>query len=483
MKNDNKIFIGGKFLDSQLLFTLPIVDGYCEKNFVKTIIYENDLPLRISNNKNLSKFFNKYQVVSLKRLMPLWYKNIYLRAAILFIPSLFLAINFSKKKLLTEKNWWNLQIFHSLWDTSLVSVINKKINVNFFDIFISSLRINFKVYEQKILKKNNIIMAFLGHTVYESRSILACLRVYCSNILCHSKYSFYFNKKNKDSHWSFVSKEIFNKVNKTVNKKKIENYFKLRIKGGGKYEDSRRAALIKNNFGKNFIYPENVIMLHIFHDSPFALIDKNRIFIDYFDWIKNTFKILTQSREKWSIRLHPSYKKWGEDQHLILNKFINQTKINRDKIFIDDNFTSNTFLFKNIKRLVTYNGTSHLEAATFGNKPIVISEVTLSSFNKALVLKPRNLEEYKKMLLMPSGSNNFKLKKNFVFLSKKLLFIRENYLKFQDNLKGITVYRGDSQHIKDKDYKIMNSSIKNKYNFLKSLGKIFSQNQNYFNVK
>ena len=55
MKNDTKIFIGGKFLDSQLLFTLPIVDGYCEKNNIKTIVYEKDLPLKIINNKNFNK--------------------------------------------------------------------------------------------------------------------------------------------------------------------------------------------------------------------------------------------------------------------------------------------------------------------------------------------------------------------------------------------------------------------------------------------
>ena len=468
------VFIGGKFLDSQLLFTLPIVDGYCERKNLKTIVYEKELPLKISNNKNFSKFFKKYQIISLQSLMPLWYKYIFLRVAMLFIPSLVLAIKFSKKKLLTEKNWFNLQIFHSLWDTSLVSIINKRIRVNFFDIFISSLRITFKLYEQRILKRNNIIGAFLGHTVYESRSILACLREYCSNVLCHSKYTFYSNAKSADSHWSFVSKKFFNKINKNVNKKKIENYFKLRIKGEGKYEDSRRAALIKNNFSKDFIYPKNVIMLHIFHDSPFALIDKNRIFIDYFDWIENTFKILLESKEKWSVRLHPSYKKWGEDQKLIVHKLINKIKINRNKIFIDDNFTSNTFLFKNIKRLVTYNGTSHLEAATFGIKPIVISEVALSSFNKDLVLKPINLEKYKSLLLMPSNSNNFKMKKKFVYLSKKLLFIRENYLKFQDDLKGITVYRSDNQSTKDKDYKIINNSIKNKYNFLKSIGKNFS---------
>ena len=474
-----KVFIGGKFLDSQLLFTLPIVDGYCEKNNIKTIIYEKDLPLKISNNKNLSKFFKKYQIVSLQKLMPLWYKNLLLRVAVLFIPSLYLAIRFSKKKLLTEKNWFNLQIFHSLWDTSLVSIINKRIKVNFFDIFISSLRITFKLYEQKILKKNNIRAAFLGHTVYENRSILACLRKYCLHVYCHSNYSFYLQKKYKDLHWSFVKKNILFNLIKNISKKKINSYVKLREQGKGKYEDSRLAASIGSKFDKNFTYPENVIMLHIFHDSAFSLIDKNKIFIDYFDWIKNTFQILLDSKERWSIRLHPSYKRWGEDQHLIINKLIKQTKIDRSRLFVDDNLTSNTFLFKNVKRLVTFSGTSHLEAATFGIKPIVISEVTLSNFNKKFVLKPKNLKEYRKLILRSSSDELFKMDKKSILISKQILYVRENYLKFQEKLKGIRVYRGDPDYFINKDFDIINNSIKSNYNFLKLMGVNFSKNKNY----
>jgi hypothetical protein len=474
-----KIFIGGQFVPSQLLFTLPIVDGYCEKNNINTIIYEKDLPYKVSNNKYLSKFFKKYQIVSLQKLMPFWYKNLLLRAAILFIPSLYLALKFSKKKLLTEKNWFNLQIFHSLWDTSLVSIINKRIIVNFFDIFISSLRITFKLYEQKILKKNNIIAAFLGHTVYENRAILACLRNYCLHVYCHANYSFYLQEKYKDLHWSFIKKNNFFNLVKNISKKKINKYFKLREQGKGKYEDSRCAALISNKFDKNFVYPQNVIMLHIFHDSAFSLIDKNKIFIDYFDWIRSTFQILLESKERWSLRLHPSYKRWGEDQHLIINKLIKQTKINRDQLFIDDNLTSNTFLFKNVKRLVTYSGTSHLESATFGIKPIVISEVTLSNFNKKFVLKPRNLEEYRKLILRSSNDELFKMDKKSVLITRQILYVRENYLKFQEKLKGITVYRGDPDYFINKDFDIINNNIKRNYNFFRLMGQNFSNNKNY----
>ena len=60
----------------------------------------------------------------------------------------------------------------------------------------------------------------------------------------------------------------------------------------------------------------------IFRDFPFADIDRNRIFADYISWIEQTLDILKFSKEDWLLRLHPSYKRWGENQHTTLNKII-----------------------------------------------------------------------------------------------------------------------------------------------------------------
>ena len=38
-------------------------------------------------------------------------------------------------------------------------------------------------------------------------------------------------------------------------------------------------------------------MLHIFKDSPFTNIDRNRIFADYYVWVLETLKIISQSKE------------------------------------------------------------------------------------------------------------------------------------------------------------------------------------------
>ena len=50
--------------------------------------------------------------------------------------------------------------------------------------------------------------------------------------------------------------------------------------------------------------------LHTFRDSPFNTIDTNRIFADYIEWAIYTFSSIVQSKERWSIRVHPSSVFW-----------------------------------------------------------------------------------------------------------------------------------------------------------------------------
>ena len=42
-KVKKSIYCGGGFLDSQLLWIIPILDGYCESNNIDTIIFEKKL--------------------------------------------------------------------------------------------------------------------------------------------------------------------------------------------------------------------------------------------------------------------------------------------------------------------------------------------------------------------------------------------------------------------------------------------------------
>jgi hypothetical protein len=69
--------------------------------------------------------------------------------------------------------------------------------------------------------------------------------------------------------------------------------------------------------------------------------------------------------------------------------------------------------------------------------------------------------------------------KKSTLTSKQILYVRENYLKFQEELKGIRVYRGDTDYFINKDFDIINNSIKSNYDFLRLMGVNFSNNKNY----
>ena len=245
----------------------------------------------------------------------------------------------------------------------------------------------------------------------------------------------------------------------------------MRQKGKGNYEDSRIAANIKNKIKSKY---NNIIFLHIFRDSPFADIDRNRIFADYISWIEQTLDILKFSKEDWLLRLHPSYKRWGENQHTTLNKIIlrNFNGELPKNIRIEDNVNSNYEILKNAKRVVTFNGTSHLEAACFGIKPILISNAMLNLLEKNYVIKPNNLSQYRDMLLKKSISNFFKLNNSQIFMSKKIMYIREKALKFESEVGGFHVFNGDPKYRFNQDYNQTESKLQKNVKFLEINGKL-----------
>ena len=60
------VYCGGGFFDNQLLWIIPIIDGYCEANNIKTIIFERKLSNRLLKNIYISSIVSKYQILNLK---------------------------------------------------------------------------------------------------------------------------------------------------------------------------------------------------------------------------------------------------------------------------------------------------------------------------------------------------------------------------------------------------------------------------------
>ena len=114
------VYCGGGFFDNQLLWVIPVIDGYCESNNVDIIIFERKLSDRIVNNTYISKIINKYKIYSLKDDLSF---SQFINIIFFFIKNSFKLIYYSliinRKILLNKKvSWEKIQIFHSIWDTS-----------------------------------------------------------------------------------------------------------------------------------------------------------------------------------------------------------------------------------------------------------------------------------------------------------------------------------------------------------------------------
>lgn len=463
MKNKKKsLYIGGGFLESQLLWILPVAKGLIKKKKINLIIIE-ELPGKIVTPKYISKIFANREIIVIKNSSFLKkYLQIFLFSLKNFLQIIKYYYYVSDKKIFS-KRYTELQLRHSMWDSALSMMKDSQESPSKFHIIHSIiLSLNAFYNAKHLAEKYSIKTAILGHSVYKHRSFLAQLRKKKIQILSYASYNLHWQKQH-DVSWSIINTKFLKKIEKMLTKSKIEKYWNRRFLGYSNYEDANVAAKISNKIN---IYPKNVILLHIFKDSPFNIIDKKRIFTDYFDWVNSTLKILVESGERWSIRLHPNSKRWGENQKLIIKMLLSKhPNLLKKNLLIDKNLVSSNYLFKNVKRIVTFSGTSHVEAACAGIKPIVISKTTLSELNSNIVLKPKNFNQYKKFILASSDSIIFKQTKNSINFSKKILYIRENLLSLKKELGSINVYRNDRHKIRYNDLintqKNLNSNLKN----------------------
>ena len=477
------IYCGGGFLDSQLLWIIPVIDGYCKSNKIDNIIFERKLSKRILNNDCIYKILNKYKIYSLKDNLSFFqFLNIIFFFIKNFLTLFYYSLIINRKILLNKKfSWKKIQIFHSIWDTSFFYLKDGDLNPNFIHKFKASLSVFLNICFAYELRKKNVVAAFMGHSVYTARAIIAIFRQFKIVIIVQANSNLYMLPLSFDNSWSIINKSTLTKLHKSSVLKKSIIYWKARLKGKANYEDSRIAFNNKKYKKKDYNF-NNVILLHIFRDSPFNIIDRERIFSDYIDWIDNTLRIIKNSDEEWIVKPHPNFKRWGENSYItykkILNNIIDKSRIKNVKYF--DEKISNIELLKKAKRIVTFSGTVHLESACLGIKPIVISKCTLANFsNGRFVLKPKNLHEYTNLLLADSKSSIFKLddqKKRFAMF---MIYIRENIINLRKDLNSISIYRSDSHKIRDYEFYSINKNLEKKIFFLKKIGEFFGKKIKY----
>ena len=451
---------------------IPLIEGINIVRKVNHVIFDIPIGKFIIRNEKVKEFLKKYKFKTLNKkhskLIKFFQK---LKVFFIYFHLIFKFILLFNKKKILKMDWFNSQIHHAYWDSCLISMNDNQIKPNFLQKLKNAILICETINEFEKIKKNNLSYVFLAHTVYKYRVILALCRTYNIKIYTTANYNIQIQNKNYDISWSYINKS---KLNLKIKTKVISNYWDKRLRGKSNYKDAQVASNIKTNISS---YPKNVILLHIFKDSPFNVIDNKRIFFDYFDWISKTLEILKKSDEKWAIRLHPNHKRWGENQTLILKKILKN--YNKNNLLIDNKLISNNDMFSRVRRVVTFSGTSHLEASCFGIKPIIISEVTLSKLNKNLVLKPKNFKEYEKLLLTSSLDNKFKQTKKKINLSKKIIYIRENLLSMRKIINTEHLYKNDKKRYDINLSKKILINYKFLYKYMINKGKVIGNQRKW----
>jgi hypothetical protein len=480
----NKIYIGGGLTSDQLLWVIPILHSYNKAKITK-LIFENFSEKKISRSELVKNILKKYTIFDHSSFLPFLLKNKYLRyiyVLISYFPAiLFFSVYVNRYNILDKnRSWFRSQIFHSIWDTSLLMCDDKKIKPNFLIKLFASFKCAHSYFLAKTLSKAGVSIAFMGHTVYNYRSMIAHFRNKNIQIISQAAYNLHKQKKKQDFHWSQVSKLDFLKFKKKISFNKVNQYFQNRLLGKGSYLDSINAAL-KN--GEILSGKYNVIFLHVFRDSPYNVIDRKRIFSDYYHWIEQTLLNIKYSDEKWLLRLHPSHKKWGENQIETVNSIIIKIfKGNLPKnILMEKNQSSNLELFRKAKKIITFNGTVELEAACFGLKPIVIASELIFRVDKSMVFKPKTKKSYYD-LINSKNFEKFTLNAKQINNAKLLLFLREEVFYLKKEFNGTEIYRNDSHFKKNKNFNNILNKIETQKSYLNQLG-IFLRNERIQTVR
>ena len=473
-KNKRAILVCGGYIPSQMLYLIPIINSYCEKKKISTILFHDPLPSLVQKNKYVRNWLNRHDIIYLNDVFS--YSKVSLLEKLLIIfKSLQLSLMVSRTLLLNNFSWKYNQLIHSVWDLSMLNSNKEELSPNFSQKLKASYKINTDMFTlEKAIENFTIDTTFIGHTVYQDRGKLAILREKSAKIYAFANFCFYQLPKKYDTAWNMPENKILKLIISKIKKRDVSQYWDKRIKGKGDYEDSVIASKIitKKNASP---YPKNVILLHIFKDSPFNLIDTSRIYSDYVDWIIETLKIVSESNEKWAIRYHPNARRWGENQKAVIKKIYELNNFKSiNNLIIDDQSLSNNELFLKVKKVVTFSGTPHLEAACFGIKPIVIRSVAMSKYRSNLVFKVKNKKEYKKLLLADSNSKKFKLSTQDKILARKLLFMQEKVIPFKISVSGSSLYRNDSKYTIRKEFDNVKKNLQTNEKYLRQLGRILA---------
>lgn len=477
------LLVGGGFTPSQMRFLIPLLDGFATEQGVKKWVFLDGFPKELVEHKLYEKILQKYELVVLPTRPFSSLKTgafSLLCLSRIFLGALTLVSRANREGLAKKRDWHDYQVIHAVWDSTLQRTEDGTISPNVWQLFRSSMQVEYtRLLSRKVVKKYQPNAAFIGHTVYQWRALAATLRDLSVDVFAHGGEVIYRLPRDYDNSWSVLSEIEWQTQVARVSQKEVQKFWNQRLKGISTYSDASLAG--SGNQATNKDDFTNVVFLHIFRDSPFNLLDPNRIFVDYVDWVGSTLKILQESQESWVLRLHPSADRWGENQELWLRGIAEKVYGSWDKlpphIKIQSPSTSNISVLTNARRVVTYSGTTHLEAAAMGLRPIIISAASLLGLSRDLVHYPENVGEYRDLLLRPSSSAAFLIDDHGKMLARKGLFVREERLSFGPEVQPYPVYRGDSRERIQEHLRKTEEAVSRQFPYFRELGESLARGE------
>jgi hypothetical protein len=336
------------------------------------------------------------------------------------------------------------------------------------------------IFWEDYFKNNKIKAVITSHSVYISAILLRLatkknIPVYISsltNIYRLSKKNLW--AYNEFQHYpSIFSKLKMNQKKKAffLSKKKLALRFSGKIGVDMHYSTkSAYANVHKQKLIKNSKKIKILIATHCFFDSPHSY-GKN-IFPDFYEWIDYLGKISNKTDYDWYIKLHPDYHPLTMN---VINHFLK--KYNRFHLLPSDS-SHHQIIKEGIDFVLTVYGSIGHEYPLF-NIPVINASINNPHIKYKFNVHPRNLNEYKKILLNLSRIN-IKINKNKIYE-----YYYMAYLFKQDNLSLINYNQilkyvgGYKFQFTSKVYKYWVSQFKNNILLDRKIGRFINNEKRY----
>ncbi len=377
-------------------------------------------------------------------------------------------------------------IYDSYLKENKLPTISNFNDKKFLDFFKKSL--NSFYFWEDYFKKNKVVAVILSHTVYAD-SIIA--RIASSkNITSYQCNWHNIQKIKKDRINAYIEFKTFrndfsqlSNENKeiAIKKTKLEIEKRLNLGIGFDNLNINNPSFSKNFSVKRIIENSNkkkiLISSHCFLDAPHSYGPEGDIFEDYYTWLDFLYNFSKETKYDWYIKSHPNQMPYS---NVIMKNFLENRKNFR---FVSPSVSNLQLIKEGVDCVLTVNGTVGWEFAYFG-VPVINASVNNPHISYNFNLHPRNLSEYKKMILNFSNYKiDFDKKKIIEYYFMKNIYTKsnwmlENYFKTikdingYENLKKFEFYeywiKNFSKQKFDKILSVVNNHISSSDNYLKN---------------